>query len=283
MNRIRQQAGDAVDHRVLLSASGLISPVIAAVDSLTVLMIDRNAGGLAGKHGFTHPPPRFPARPTHFAGSGPGSVAIMMPPLVARSITRAAMLTSTAELVGGQPLRPAGVDTSIRIRASSLALQATSQHLGQRVRSATVGLRNTAMIPSPSRLTMPAGVQEGIRQPGPPLPQREDATVTSVQRPRGKPTRSVNTNVTPGFLPAGGNGLGQRLPPAAHSGRPARGAGIAIPQQPIGSSSRGTWTTLTRDNGPPNSGSPGTKARPVDELHQARGCGSRCAASVVDR
>lgn len=103
------------------------------------------------------------------------------------------------------------------------------------------------MIPSPSRLTTarrrPGG---GFDSPGHLPQQREGGIVTSVQRPRGKADQVGEHQRHLRVCRPAGNGLGQRLPHLQHTQADLARGRIAIPQQPIGSSSRGTWTTLTR-------------------------------------
>ncbi len=140
------------------------------------------------------------------------------------------MLTSTPP-VGGQPLRPAGVDTDphfgIACTSSDFSILG-DEHDSSR---ATVGLRYRHDPVAQPFDDQPAGVQEGDSLGHPPQ-QREGGIVTQrATTTWKKPTRSVSTNVTSGFAGRVETARSTPATPAAHSCRPRAGR-IAIPQQP---------------------------------------------------
>ncbi|CNV75156.1 Uncharacterised protein [Mycobacterium tuberculosis] len=154
-----------------------------------------------------------------------------------------------AEPVGGQPLRPAGVDTDPHSRCIALHFKRLHSILGDEhgsQRDGRIAEHRHDPVAQPFD-DVPAGVQEGgFDSPGHLPQQREGGIVTSVQRPRGKADQVGEHQRHLRVCRPAGNGLGQRLPHLQHTQADLARGRIAIPQQPIGSSSRGTWTTLTR-------------------------------------
>ena len=184
-------------------------------------------------------------------------------PLVARSITLAAMLTSTPSQ--SEPIRSGG---RYARRLASAGYNPPPQRLSplpvqlspRAPRSP--GPENTAMMPSPIRLTMwpPASSSGGSTACA---TRRSSFKVASspAQRP-GREAHQVGEDQR--HLAVGGparDPFGQCLPDlqCPQADFPRRGVAV---QQPVGGAGRGAWPAIpAADNGSPNSGSPGRARR----------------------
>ena len=186
------------------------------------------------------------------------------PPLVARSITLAAMLTSTPSQ--SEPIRcglPVWMPARIRGVYPSMSTVFTASSAATTADTAVEGSENTAMTPSPIRLTMrpPVASSGGSITWATRRNRRSVVSSPAASDHSEKPTRSVNTSVTSGFA----GRPDTRSVSACHTCNPARltsrDAASWSSNRPAARAAARGPPTPAADSGSPKSGSPGSALR----------------------